>query len=162
MIRVRDALRQDIPELLRLMRALARFEGYAEAFAVTARDLEERGFGAQPQFRALLATEGELGRSIGMAVYYLVPFTFDLRPTLVLKELYVEEEWRARGAGELLMRAVARDALRLGCGRMRWDVLNGNAAAERFYQRLGGRREEYWVAYRMDAEEIGALAEERD
>lgn len=158
MIRVREALRTDIPALLRLMRELAEFEGYAGAFTVTARDLEERGFGMEPQFRAWLATEGESGRVVGMAVYCLVPFTYDLRPTLVLKELYVDAEWRGSGAGEQLLRAVAGDARRLGCGRMRWDVMKGNEAAERFYQRLGGRRENYWIAYGMDAGGIELLA----
>lgn len=158
MIRVREALRTDIPELLRLMRELAQFEGYAEAFAVTARELEERGFSEQPQFRARLAVEGEPGRVAGMAVYYVIPFTYDLRPTLVLKELYVDAEWRGAGVGAQLLRAVAGDARRLGCGRMRWDVMKGNEAAEGFYRRLGGKRESYWIAYGINAEGIELLA----
>jgi GNAT superfamily N-acetyltransferase len=157
-IRIRGALRQDIPELLRLMRALARFEGYAAEFAVTRHDLEERGFGAQPQFFARVAEE-EDGTLAGMAVCQVIPYTYDLRPTLVLKELYVDETRRALGIGERLMADVARQALHLGCGRLRWDVLRGNRAAERFYTRLGGRRERRWIAYRMDQSGLEALTQ---
>ena len=46
MIQIRDALRTDIPQLLRLMRALAEVERYSADFAVGAQDLEMRGFGA--------------------------------------------------------------------------------------------------------------------
>ena len=159
-IQIRDALHTDIPDLLRLMRALAAFEGYRADFAVTARDLAVRGFGPRPEFYAKLAIDTQTDTAAGMAVYYLVPFTYDLRPTLVLKELYVDTGYRGQNIGEQLVRALARQARRLGCGRMRWDVLRGNHDAERFYQRLGGKREDYWVAWRMDRDGIDTLAKE--
>ncbi|MDB5974220.1 MAG: GCN5-related N-acetyltransferase [Nevskia sp.] len=159
-IQIRDALHTDIPDLLRLMRSLAEFEGYRADFAVTARDLAIRGFGPRPEFYAKLAIDTETDTAAGMAVYYLVPFTYDLRPTLVLKELYVDIGYRGQNIGEQLVRALARQARRFGCGRMRWDVLHGNHDAERFYQRLGGQREDYWVAWRMDRGGIDALAQE--
>ena len=162
MIEVRDAVHTDIPELLRLMRSLAEFEGYAADFAVTARDLAIRGFGPQPQFFAKLAVDTATDAAAGMAVFYLVPFTYDLRPTLMLKELYVDERYRNRKVGERLMTALARQARRIGCGRMRWDVLHGNHDAERFYRRLGGQREDHWVAWRMERSGIDALDREMD
>lgn len=161
-IKVRDALHSDIPELLRLMRSLAEFEGYAADFAVTARDLASRGFGPRPQFFAKLAVDTARDIAAGMAVFYLMPFTYDLRPTLLLKELYVDERYRNRRVGERLMIALARQARRIGCGRMRWDVLHGNREAERFYGRLGGRREDRWIAWQMDRSGIDALDREMD
>ncbi len=161
-IQVRDALHSDIPELLRLMRSLAEFEGYAADFAVTARDLAIRGFGPRPQFFAKLAMDMTTDTAAGMAVFYLMPFTYDLRPTLLLKELYVDERYRNRKVGEQLMIALAQQARRIGCGRMRWDVLHGNHEAERFYRRLGGQREDHWIAWRMDRDSIDALDREMD
>jgi len=140
LIQIRDALPADIPQLLRLMRALAEAENYGADFAVGAQDLEMHGFGAQLQFFTKLAVDEERAVAVGMAVFYLMPFTYDLRPTLVLKELYVDAAYRDRGVGERLMVALAQCAQRLGCGRLRWDVLHGNHSAERFYQRLGGTR----------------------
>ena len=158
MILIRDALPSDIPQLLRLMRALAEVEHYSADFAVGARDLEIRGFGAQLQFFTKLAIDAEQAIAVGMAVFYLLPFTYDLRPTLVLKELYVDASYRDRGVGARLMAAVAQSALRQGCGRMRWDVLRGNHHAERFYRRLGGTLEDQWIAYRLDRAGIDTLA----
>jgi N-acetylglutamate synthase-like GNAT family acetyltransferase len=40
---IRKATEADIPQLLRLMRELARFEKYADAFAVTEEVLREQG-----------------------------------------------------------------------------------------------------------------------
>lgn len=159
MIRIRDAVHADIPELLRLMRALAVAERYIAEFTVTEQNLAARGFGARQQFFTKLAIDIELERPVGMAVFHLVPFTHDLRPTLVLKELYVDSGHRGRGVGRLLLAALAQSALRLGCGRLRWDVLHDNLAAERFYQRLGGVREEHWIAYRLDRAGIESLAQ---
>ena len=161
-IEVRDALNSDIPELLRLMRSLAEFEGYDKDFAVTARDLAIRGFGPRPQFFAKLAVDTATDAAAGMAVFYLVPFTYDLRPMMALKELYVDEHYRNRKVGERLMIALARQARRIGCGRMRWDVLHGNHEAERFYRRLGGQREDRWIAWRMDRDSIDALDRKTD
>ena len=158
MIQIRDALPSDIPQLLRLMRALAEAENYSADFVVGAQDLKVRGFGAQQQFFTKLAIDTEKTIAVGMAVFYLVPFTYDLRPTLVLKELYVDAPYRDRGVGEQLMVALAQGTQRLGCGRLRWDVLHGNHSAERFYQRLGGAPEDHWIAYRLDRAGIDALA----
>ena len=44
---IRRALASDAPQLLSLMRGLARFEGYDDRFAVTVDDLIERGFSPQ-------------------------------------------------------------------------------------------------------------------
>ena len=68
--------------------------------------LFERGFSSHrpPEFFAWVA---ELdGALVGYAVIYVIPFTFDLRPTVVLKELFIEEAARGREFGHGLMSAV--------------------------------------------------------
>ncbi|HET9396074.1 MAG TPA: hypothetical protein VFO36_08455, partial [Nitrospiraceae bacterium] len=87
---VRYAEPADGARLLILMQQLATFEGYGDRFRVTEADLLQRGLcaadlGRQPQFTAIVAqtTAEELA---GYAVVYEIPFTYDLAPTLVLKE----------------------------------------------------------------------------
>ncbi len=63
-----------------------------------------------------------------MAVFYLLPFTYDLRPTLVLKELYVDAPYRDRGVGEQLMAAVAQSARRLAVAACAGMYCDGNTA----------------------------------
>ena len=78
---VRAATSGDVPALLGLMRELAVFERYLDRFAVTEAELLRRGFPAagEPEYFAFVA-ESPTGLA-GYAVYYLIPFTYDLKPS---------------------------------------------------------------------------------
>lgn len=154
---LRDFREQDIPDLLALMRELAEFEGYLDEFAVTAEALKTRGLGEAPEFGVKVAI-GDAGQMLGMAVYYSVPWTFDLRPSLVLKELYVRASARSLGVGRSLMVAVAQEALARGAGRLLWTVMTGNTAAEAFYRRLSGVADRKWQPWGMDPRALARLA----
>lgn len=154
---VRPFERRDIPELLALMKALAEFEGYIDEFAVAASDLVERGLCTDPQFRAWVAIANK--RVVGMAVAYVVPFTWTLTPTVVLKELFVEKRFRAVGVGRRLMEALAGFAAAIGAGAVRWSVLAGNMAGSGFYGRLGGRPDARWEPWIVDGADLRRLAE---
>ncbi|HEX7251739.1 MAG TPA: GNAT family N-acetyltransferase [Thermoanaerobaculia bacterium] len=140
------------------MRGLARFEGYLEGFAVTPRELEQRAFGRHAQCAIEVAENVATGDILGYAVVLTTPYTYDLKPTLTLKELYVEPDFRGLGVGKALMRAVAARATALSAGRLRWDVLPSNDRAEAFYRSLGGRRVDNWIPYVMDEATLRHLA----
>ncbi|UUY07229.1 GNAT family N-acetyltransferase [Pseudomonas sp. J452] len=146
----------DIPALLVLMRELAAFEDYLMDFAVDAQALRERAFGPGAQCQVFVAESA--GVPCGYAVALLIPFTYDLRPTCLLKELYLQPEQREQGLGWQLLSGVASWAIDQGAGRMKWDVLVGNSRAERFYQRLGGRPVSKWRAYEMAEPALAQLA----
>lgn len=153
---VREARAEDVPDLLPLMRELARFEAYLEEFAVSEAQLLASAFGPEPQCQVFVAETS--GRLLGYAVAQEIVFTYDLRPTVRLKELYLVPDARGQGQGQRLMAAVARWAQARGAGRLKWDVLVGNRGAEHFYQRLGGRPDSKWIAYGMDDKALEALA----
>lgn len=156
-VTVRDFQAADIPALLSLMRALALFEGYDQHFAVTADDLFTHGLGPDPLFGAKVAVSAA-GDLVGMAVHHTIRWTYDRRPTLVLKELYVSEDWRGLGVGQALMQAVASYACTIGAPRLHWLVLPDNQAAMRFYRSLGGQPEAGWQSWCMDQAALMALA----
>jgi GNAT superfamily N-acetyltransferase len=138
------------------MAALAEFEGYLDEFSVTEAELLSRAFGDAAQCQVFVAErEGGLA---GYAVVLEIAFTFDLRPTALLKELYIEPDSRGGGIGKALMTGVARWALSRGMGRLKWDVLAGNENAERFYQSLGGQPDRKWIAWHMGPENLDRLA----
>ncbi len=144
---VRPFDRSDVPEVLALMRGLAVFEGYIDAFAVTEQDLVDHGLGDAPRFGVLVAEVD--GRVVGIAVHYVIPWTYDLKPTLVLKELFVEEGARSSGAGAALIAALKRHAASIGAPRINWTVLAGNEPAKRFYRLHGGVADEVWQPWTM-------------
>ena len=144
---IRAAKPDDCPALLSLMQALAEFEGYADQFCVTTADLLHRGFppSGEAEFQVVVAENNDA--IIGMLVYYFIPFTFDLRPTLFIKELYVDASSRSQGVGDLLFNAVVKIAKQTNCGRIKWDVLSSNDGAQRFYLRQGAQHDAKWQGY---------------
>jgi GNAT superfamily N-acetyltransferase len=150
-VRARHAEPGDARALWQLMQQLAGFEGYAAQFKVTERDVLERGLGpaATRQFTAIVA-EVPSGELVGHAVTYAIPFTYDLRPTLVLKELFVIEARRSTGAGTALMQAVLSQAHATSCGRLRWQVLPSNRRAQAFYRRFGGAPDGQWDSWILE------------
>lgn len=153
---IRAAFEADVPQLLVLMRELADFEDYLAEFAVDEGALLRNAFGPAAQCQVFVAESQ--GTLLGYAVAQLIAFTYDLRPTARLKELYVATPWRSRNLGRQLLSVLARWALEHGAGRLHWDVLNGNLRAEAFYHRLGGRPVRKWLAYEMDDATLQSLA----
>ncbi|QUL37626.1 N-acetyltransferase [Erythrobacter sp. JK5] len=148
-------------ELLALMRSLAEFEGYLDAFEVDEVAILRAGFDTdRPTFDAFVAVASATNRVIGMAVTYVIPWTYDLRPTLVLKELFVLPEARGAGVGAKLMREVARHALAIEARRIGWTVIPSNSAAKSFYASLGARPETEWEPWILETSEIANLADD--
>lgn len=161
-MRVRRAVEPDVAEVLRLMTALAVFERYDDRFAVTEDVLRERGFERpDPEFVALVEGDPEPGGHLnGLLVYYVIPFTLTTRPTLFIKELVVDEVGRGAGVGRALMAAAAQEALRLGCGQVKWQVADWNEQGKRFYEALGARPDPTWIDYSLDEAALSDLARE--
>ena len=155
---IRKAVEADVPDLLPLMRELARFEKYENAFAVTEEVLLEQGFRrSPPDFHCLVAERN--GALVGFLVYYFVPFTYRAKPNLVIKELYVADRYRGKGAGKLLMKEIAKEAERAGCGMIKWYVAKWNERGIQFYERLGARIDPDWHEFQLPEESFRDLAE---
>lgn len=149
-VRVRPAEPADAGQLLDLMRGLARFEGYADRFRVTAADLMERGLApaGAAEFSAFVA-ERRRGELLGYAVLLETSFTFDLRPTLTLKELYVRDSARGTGVGGALFGHLVAHGRGRGAGRLAWNVLPTNERARDFYRARGGAPDRAWEPWTL-------------
>lgn len=94
-----------------------------------------------------------------MLVYYFIPFTASAKPTLFIKELFVDEAYRGHRLGEELMRAAAQAAVTHGCGAIRWAVAAWNEAGRRFYERLGAQPNPVWVDYSLSGKALLDLSD---
>jgi GNAT superfamily N-acetyltransferase len=160
-VTVRLATPADVPAALTLMRGLAAYEGYLKSFAVDEAHVQALAFEqSPPAMRLLLATLNDR-TVIGLAVVQIVEFTFRARPTLYLKELYVDESHRSSGAGDALMRAVAALAVQDGCAIVKWQVARWNMRGRQFYERLGAHFDDEWIDCVLDADAITALTADR-
>jgi len=95
---------------------------------------------------------------VGFALYFFTYSTFAARPTLYLEDLFVRPDHRGAGAGRALLAALARIAVRKGCGRMEWTVLKINTPAIRFYNRLGAGLRREWILTRLTGDPLHRLA----
>jgi GNAT superfamily N-acetyltransferase len=156
-MQIRRAVEADVPHLLSLMRELAEFEKYADDFAVTEEVLREQGFRrSPPDFHCLVAEENN--RLVGLAVYYFVPFTYRAKPNIIIKELYVADKHRSKGVGRLLMKAIAVEAEKAGCGLIKWFVAKWNERSVQFYKRLGAQIDPDWHEFQMSEKSFRDLA----
>ena len=156
-LEIRKAVEADIPSLLPLMRELAEFEKYAKDFAITEEVLREQGFRrSPPDFNCLIAEEGS--SLVGFLVYYFVPFTYRAKPNLIVKELYIADRHRSRGIGKQLMKAVAKEAQRSGCGLIKWWVARWNERGMEFYKRLGATTDNEWQEFQLSEKAFRDLA----
>ncbi|MEW9799720.1 GNAT family N-acetyltransferase [Alteromonas sp. CYL-A6] len=140
-VKVRKAEREDCDQILELMKKLAEFEGYIDQFKVTVTDLEKLCIDEKKFYILVADVDNNLE---GMLVYFFQPFTYDLSPWVVVKELFVTANQRGIGIGEKLMRQAIKDCLSVGGTKLKLEVLANNERAIRLYQKLGAKLETDW------------------
>ena len=154
---IRKAERSDVPAMLRLVKELAVFEREPSAVEVSEEEMAEAGFGERPVWFGWVAemrvasgksqvASGEYGSRevVGMAICYERYSTWKGR-TLYLEDLVVKESVRGKRIGERLFQECVQYAKRIGYGSIRWQVLDWNIDAIRFYERLGGEISGGWL-----------------
>src|SRR5438046_5501408 len=153
---IRRGTRRDVPVIIRLIHGLAEYERLAHEAVATASQIRRHGFGRPRYFETLICRRGRT--PIGFALYFFTYSTFLGRPSLYLEDLFVLPEERGNGAGRALLRALAKVAVRRGCGRMEWTVLDWNRPAIGFYRRLGAKLHTEWVLTRLTGASLRRLA----
>lgn len=160
MIDIRPARPGDVPEILELIRELAGYEREPDAVVATEQHLQSALFpgSGDPLVHALVATAD--GALAGTAIWYVAFSTWEGRHGIFLEDLYVRPEHRSAGVGRALLAELAAEAVRRGYPRLEWSVLDWNAAARGFYERMGARAMTAWVPHRLSGPALHALADD--
>ncbi|MFF2651455.1 GNAT family N-acetyltransferase [Streptomyces sp. NPDC058045] len=103
-------------------------------------------FSDRPAATVLLARDGDT--VLGLASYSQLWPAAGADTSLYLKELFVREGGRRRGAARALMAALRAEAAVLGCSRIEWTADTDNPAALAFYEALGVEQHQGKVFYR--------------
>ena len=147
---IKPASRQDLSALVAILEEMDSF--YGDTTEGTAEErisrLDAVLFGDPPKAAVLLAIDA--GQLVGMAAYSFLWPAVGISTSLYLKELYVRQDQRRGGVGQLLMDGVLAVAKREGCTRVEWTTDRDNEIAQRFYAALGHTVNAGKLLYRVE------------
>src|SRR5260370_26909696 len=156
MLSIRAGSVSDVPLLLRFSREFAEYEREPDAVVIKDETLIRHGFGSQRKFRSLIAEWD--GEAVGYALFFGFYSSFK-GSGIFLEDLFVREAFRGRGIGRALLSEVARIARREGSYGVRWEVLDWNESAIKFYKSLGGEFFDEWRQVLLQADALNRLAD---
>jgi GNAT superfamily N-acetyltransferase len=136
---VRAAREEDIPRILELYRQLAITNAEAERQLTLSLEHYQKAFSEISGFpgQELLVAEEE-GEVIGSLVLVIVPnLSHGARPWAVIENVIVDERYRRRGVGRLLMEYAVNRARREDCCRIGLDSNKIREEVHQFYKAMG-------------------------
>ncbi len=156
MLSIRDATPADVPLILDFIRLLAEYEREPNAVVATEQDLLRDGFGPEPKYRCIIAEWD--GKASGFAFFFFNYSTWLGKPGIYLEDLFVHPEMRGKGIGKALLQRLAQIAVQENCYGMRWQVLEWNEPAIKFYDSLGAKVMDEWETMRLAEPWLSRLA----
>lgn len=154
---LRDAVPQDVPLVLDMIRELAEYEREPDAVEATEELLADALFAPQPALFCLIA-ETDAGEPAGFALWFLNFSTWLGRHGIYLEDLYVRPQFRGQGYGKALLAELASICVERGYGRLEWWVLDWNEPAISFYRSLGATPMDEWTVHRVTGDTLRDLA----
>ena len=97
-----------------------------------------------------------------MALYFNNYSTWLASPGIYLEDLYVRPQYRKRGYGTLLIKALAKETVKIGGKRLEWSCLKWNESSLRFYRSIGATEMHDWIGLRADGQALERLAGEAE
>lgn len=152
----RYAQPEDVGLILQFIRELADYEQLLHEVVATEEILTEWIFQKQ---KAEVIFALEEGKEVGFALFFHNFSTFLGRSGVYLEDLYVRPEYRGKGYGKGLLKALARIAVARGCGRLEWWCLDWNKPSINFYRSLGAEPMSDWTVYRIAGDTLKQMAE---
>lgn len=153
---IKKATPENIPQIIVLMREFAEYEKLLEYLEVTEERLEIALFGDGKVAEAIVASDGET--VIGYAIFFPYFATFRGQRGIYLEDIFITKAARGRGVGEMMLKYIAKSAKERGFERIDFQVLEWNAPAIGFYERLGAERNDEERHFKFAGEAFENLA----
>lgn len=131
---IRSAMREDLPEIVRMIRALAAHVDGSIAPKTTVEVLEREGPSGKDRFKLLVAESK--GAVVGFCLYTYAFSGWRGATGLFIEDLYVDNSARGMGLGKKLLAAAAQ-AEHGNASFIKLEVKLSDPAAVRFYENLG-------------------------
>lgn len=155
---IRAAQPADTADIFALIKALAEYEKLSHQVTGNLDLLRQHLFSDRPCVEAIVAEVA--GKLVGFALFFTNYSTFLTKPGIYLEDLFVLPDYRGLGIGKALLSHLAKLAVERGYERLEWSVLDWNAPAIGFYERMGAMVLPDWRICRVTGEAIDRLAQQ--
>lgn len=149
---IRPASRADAGQVFAFIRELAEYEKLLDDVIATPADIERALFALQPRVFCDIAEWD--GKPAGFALWFYNFSTFRGRHGIYLEDLFVKPVFRGHGIGKALLVNLAARAVREGCARVEWSVLDWNKPSIDFYESLGAVPLDEWTIFRLTGDAL--------
>lgn len=157
-------MRKDVSTIHALIQELAEYEKMPNLFDATPDLLEKTlshenadGTFTPGYAKTLLITTPE-GVVAGMAMYFYNYSTWKAVPGVYLEDLFVKPEYRKRGYGQALMKALAIEVVKVNGQSLDFTCLTWNSLGLRLFEDIGAKKTDAWVGLRVDGDALQKLA----
>lgn len=150
-IKIRKGTKEDLPQVLGLVKELAVYERAPNEVEVTVEEMQDWGFGKDHIFEFFVAEDGS--KIVGISLYYYKYSTWKGK-CLFLEDIIVTENYRRYGLGSKLFNEVARVAKQQKVRRMEWQVLEWNVTALNFYKKYEANFDDEWVNCKLTYDQL--------
>lgn len=154
-LRIRPATPADAALVMAFIRDLAAYEKLLDDVIATPADIERALFAPQPRVFCDIAEWD--GAPAGFALWFYNFSTFRGRHGIYLEDLFVKPVFRGNGIGKALLVGLAQRAVKEGCARVEWSVLDWNEPSINFYKSLGAVPLDEWTIFRLTGDALQSL-----
>ena len=151
---IRQGKKEDLKEVLCLIKELAEYENALSEVEITVQELERDGFGEKPYFGFLVAEKNST--IIGLSFYWIRYSTWKGK-FLFLEDFVVTKKYRRKGIGAKLFEKTIDICKELDVNGMIWQVLDWNKPAINFYKKYDATISSKWLNGKLTKEQIDKM-----
>jgi ribosomal protein S18 acetylase RimI-like enzyme len=155
-ILIEKASPEDMSAVIALVHEFAEYENLLPYCRVTEETLRNAVFGENAFVQCSIARDE--GLPIGYTIYYPNFASFRGQLGYYLEDIFVKVEYRGRGVGDRMLKAIAQEAKSRGFERIDFQVLEWNTPAIAFYHKLGAVRDDEERHFKFVDEAFESLA----
>ncbi len=156
MFKIRKGTKDDLPQVLSLIKELALYERAQQEVTNTLESMEQDGFGPQPIYFLWVAEKNNI--IVGIAICYVRYSTWKGQ-MLYLEDIVVTESERGQKIGKALMETVIGFAKENNYKGLLWQVLDWNQPAIQFYKKFNAQFDGEWFNVKLSHEQLQQINE---
>lgn len=137
---IRNCESQDLPKLVILCQKHAKFEKADFSPEGKEEGLKKALFEGNPKLHCLVVAANET--IVGYVSYTFDYSTWDAATFMYMDCLFLEEEARSFGIGEVLIEKLKQIGIEKNCINIQWQTPQFNERAIKFYHRIGAKGKE--------------------